>query len=210
MPGPECERHCVAACDCRCVARAAGQTGRRQRSSAATSSAICAVLSAAPLRRLSPHHEEVERRSGSRGPGGSGRRRSGRCRPRPPASGTPRPPGRRGPRRSAPPPALARASADRTSLANVAWTASEWVGHDRDPHAGRRDRQVGDAEDLAGLVADLQLLRRPAVVAHRARPRHDVERQRRGERRRPSPTALRTSPATWPRLRSPPTASISS
>ena len=50
---------------------------------------------------------------------------------------------------------------------------------------------------------------RPAAVLARARPRHDVERQRRGEGRRRSPSlsamARRTSPAVCPSERSPAT-----
>ncbi|GAA1854123.1 hypothetical protein GCM10009772_33660 [Pseudonocardia alni subsp. carboxydivorans] len=56
-------------------------------------------------------------------------------------------------------------------------------GDDRDAHAGRGDLELRDPEDLAGLVADLQLLRRPAVVLEGAGPRHDVEHQRSRERR---------------------------
>ena len=123
-------------------------------------------------------------RSGSPAPAGSGRRRSGRCRRRRPASGTRRSPGRRRQHdRGAALSTCARPStvdlARRTSRARPA-SGVVTTGH---PHAGRRDLQVGDAEDLAGLVADLELLGRPAVVLERARPRHHVERERRRERR---------------------------
>src|SRR5580692_10493088 len=50
------------------------------------------------------------------------------------------------------------------------------------PDAGRVHPQRGQAEDLARLVADLELLRRPARVLERARPRDDVQRQRGRER----------------------------
>src|SRR4029079_12793641 len=55
-------------------------------------------------------------------------------------------------------------------------------GDDRDADTGRGDLQIRQPEDLAGLVADLQLLRRPAVVLQRAGPRYDVQRQRGRER----------------------------
>ena len=58
-------------------------------------------------------------------------------------------------------------------------------GDDGHADAGRRHLQVGDPEDLPGLVADLELLAGPAVVLARARPRDDVQRQRRRERRGP-------------------------
>ena len=54
--------------------------------------------------------------------------------------------------------------------------------HHRDAHAGGRDLQIGQSQDLAGLVAYLEFLAGPAGVAQRPGPRHDVERQRRGER----------------------------
>jgi hypothetical protein len=54
-------------------------------------------------------------------------------------------------------------------------------GDDGHPDAGRGDPERGQAEDLARLVADLQLLGRPAVRLQRARPRHHVHGQRRGE-----------------------------
>ena len=56
------------------------------------------------------------------------------------------------------------------------------VGDDRHPHAGCRHPQPWQPEDLAGLVADLQLLRRPALVLERAGPGHHVERERGRER----------------------------
>ena len=55
-------------------------------------------------------------------------------------------------------------------------------GDHRHPHAGGRDPQVGHAEDLARLVADLELLGGPAVRLDRAGPGHHVERERRRER----------------------------
>src|SRR3954447_23383529 len=44
-------------------------------------------------------------------------------------------------------------------------------GDHRDPHTGHGDRQRGQAQDLAGLVPDLHLLRGPAVLAQRTGPR---------------------------------------
>jgi len=63
-------------------------------------------------------------------------------------------------------------------------------GDDGHPDAGRGDLQRRQAEDLARLVADLQLLRRPAVRLQRTRPRHHVHRQRR--RKRPEVAHRRT------------------
>src|SRR5207248_1416187 len=51
------------------------------------------------------------------------------------------------------------------------------AGHDRYPHTGRGHLQVGQAENLAGLVAHLQLFARPARVAERAGPGHDIQRE---------------------------------
>ncbi len=55
-------------------------------------------------------------------------------------------------------------------------------GDHRHAHTGRRHPKIRKTEDLAGLVADLQLLRRPAVVLERPGPRHHVHGQRGGER----------------------------
>src|SRR5450631_353007 len=54
---------------------------------------------------------------------------------------------------------------------------------DRYPHAGRRDLELRDAQDLAGLVADLELLRAPAALLEGSCPRDDIHRQRCGEGR---------------------------
>ena len=81
-----------------------------------------------------------------------------------------------------------------TSFSKRACTDSEWVVITGTRTQVARDPQVRQAEDLAGLVADLQLLGGPAVLLERTGPRHHVQRQRRRERARASPTARRTSP----------------
>src|SRR5664280_2150135 len=60
----------------------------------------------------------------------------------------------------------------------------ERVGRDdRDPHTGRGDLEIGDAQDLTRLVADLELLRAPSAILEGTCPRHNIHGQRRGERR---------------------------
>src|SRR5215469_10446771 len=54
--------------------------------------------------------------------------------------------------------------------------------HNRDADARGADLQLWPAEYLAGLVADLELLRRPALFPQRSRPRDHVHRERRAER----------------------------
>ena len=177
-------------------------------SSAATSSAIWAVFSAAPLRRLSP---QTNRSSVF------GKSRAWRSRPTKVGSvpttsagvgNSLAAPGRRRATHAGRLDQDLRARRRRLDRALEDRVHGERVrGDDRHAHAGGRDLQVGQAEDLARLVADLQLLAGPAVVLERARPRHDVEGQRRREGRRPSPslspTARRTSPALGPSDRSP-------
>lgn len=55
-------------------------------------------------------------------------------------------------------------------------------GDHGDADAGDRDRELRQAEHLAGLLPQPGLLRGPAVLQERARPRHDVERDRLRER----------------------------
>ena len=149
-----------------------------------TSSAICAVLSAAPLRRLSPQTNsssvlrEVERLPHPADEGRVGADDVGR------ASGTRRCSGSSMTHDAGASTSTCARLGDVTRAGEGRVHGERVRGDHRHPHAGRRDLEVGHAEDLARLVADLELLatssRRPCT---RAGPRHDVEGQRRRERR---------------------------
>ena len=159
--------------------------------------------------------EQVERVREVERPGAAARRRSGRCRRRRPASGTRLAVGvveSTTPRAPRPAPARASSTLDRVCEDRV---HGERVRRDdRHPHAGRRHLQVGDAEDLARLVADLQLLAGPAVVLAASRPTAPRSAPAAPGTARPSPSlsamARRTSPGAEPSDRSPATTSSSS
>ena len=159
---------------------AVGRSGQRPVSSRATSSAVCTMLSAAPLRRLSPQMN----RSRVFGDSGAWRRRPGEARvgaddvvgrgelrlvgvvehddgrcldERLAGLGDAHPPGER------------RVDGDRVRR------------HDGHPHAGRRDGQVGRSRILrvsSRTLTSSEVQPSPDVVADEG---HDVERQRRRE-----------------------------
>ena len=116
-----------------------------------------------PLAQVVAADEEVERVREVRAPGAAGRRSAGRSRRRRDGVGNSRLSGSSSTTTAGASTRACRASATSIRRANVACTATECVVHDGHPHAGRRDAQVGQAEHLAGLVADLELLGRPAV-----------------------------------------------
>ena len=127
--------------------------GLRRRGPALTSaSAIWTALRAAPLRRLSPLTNRASRSVDALGPADApdqgrvppGREQRGRARR--PAS-TPGAPA-----------SMAMARSGVRSSREVGHDGQGVPGEDRYPHAGAGDRQVGDAEDLPALVAELLLL----------------------------------------------------
>ena len=136
-----------------------------------SASAICTAFSAAPLRRLSPDHEQREAVGhGGVAPqptdeGGIGAGRPGAVSAR-----------RAAPRREPlePGPALARSTVSGRSNSRVDRQAV--AGEHRYPHAGGGHREVGDVQDLAALVAQLLLLvgLPRAVVDEAARHREHV------------------------------------
>ncbi len=117
-----------------------------------------------------PRTRTAPARAGRPASGAPGRPRSDRCRRRRRGWGTRPSPGcRTAPRRA------------RRRRISCAWSTRDLVleagvhgqrvgGDDGHPYAGRGHPQLRQAEDLAGLVADLQLLRGPAVVRRRTRP----------------------------------------
>ena len=163
-----------------CRARAARRSARR------SSPRPCAGCRRRPRARA---------RSGRRGRGGCGRRARRPCRPRRSPSGsrsasgssTTVMPGLGGQQRARLVGAdrLARAHPDRLGVRV----------HDRHAHAGRAHAQVGQLEDLARLVDELELLVGVAVVAReRARERQHVERDLVRVDRRPAAARPRAPP----------------
>ena len=162
-------------------ARAAVSGAAAQRP-AATSSAIWTVLSAAPLRRLSLLTNSASPRPSAtpgscRMPADVARVLAGRLQRRRDVEQLD--PGRGGQQLAGP--------LDRERPGELDVQRQRVAGEDRHAHAGARDQQVRDAEDLAALVAELLLLvgLERAVVDDRAGHRQHVERDR----------ARRTSPA---------------
>ena len=158
------------------------------------------MFSAAPLRRLSPTTKKFSDVSGRRGRGARGRRPSRRGPPTPAAWA---PPGRRGSGTRQRLVASSRSTCARTSRGS-----RRVADHHRHAHARRRDAEVREAEDLARLVAELDLLVGVALLADapsigttlnasvfawtRARP--CASRPRPSVRARPCPP---TSAGTW-------------
>ena len=178
---------------------------QRTVSAAATSSAICTVLSAAPLRRLSLLTNSASPRSSST---------PGSWRSRPTYDGSlPAACSGVGMSDSSTPGAPAsssRARATGIGARELGVDRQRVAGEDRHPHADAGDLQVGDAEDLARLVAELLLLVGLVAARRRRSSRPAAARCRRSSgrtspargtrpprRRRPARAPCRRRPATW-------------
>ena len=142
-------------------------------SSAASSSAIWIVLSAAPFRRLSPETKRARPR-----PSGT----PGSCRMRPTRDSSMPAAAAASGRRPVGRPAQRRGSlwpvGDRQGLGEFGVDRQRVAGEDRDANAGAAHGEVGHAENLAAFVAQLLVLvgLTAVVVDQRTGQRQHVER----------------------------------